>query len=598
MPPFFVGINLTINRREILAYVGTCDRCLFRLNNEIGFEMRLLELYRIEKGNVWRSMGVIAAISIISNLCLLTIPLYLSQVYSRVLLSRSIETLVALTILAVVMIITYGILDVVRSNYLVRVGIRLEGKLSGQLLANELAQSRGSSYSSLNQLAEIRKLLSSNIFPSLFDLPVLIIFTGIVFAIDSVLGLIVLAGMALLIFTAILSEILTSKMVRETDEESAAARKQLAGHFGQQELIRALGLYPQSVAHWGKLQARYLTKMVALLERTNALSSTSKAVRQLIQIAIIGGGAMLVIEDNLSAGIIFASSIIASRALAPIESLVSGWRILKQGRVALAKLESRIEGFSLSDGLTQLPRPSGALAAERVFFAHSPGGPALLKGITGGFRPGESVAVVGSSGAGKSTFVRLLVGYLEPTGGRVTLDGQDISAWDPVTRGGYMGYMPQQISFFEGTIRENIARLRIEDDPELAIEAAKFVGVHDIIMRFPMGYDTVISENGFQPSGGQKQLLGLARAFYGGPAFVVLDEPNASLDTEGEQVLFQTVKKASMAGIATIVVTQRLSLLQHVDKVLILKNGVVDKYGAPSDIMPGQVVLAVSNKAS
>jgi PrtD family type I secretion system ABC transporter len=456
---------------------------------------------------------------------------------------------------------------------------------------------RGSSQQSLYQLGEIRRLLTSNVLPSLFDIPVMVIFTAIVFAINTILGIIVLCGMVILFLTALLSEVLTSRLVKDSEESGAAARKSLTVQFAQQELVRALGMYPQVINRWGKLQGTHLQQLVSLLGRTAALSATSKVTRQLIQIAIIGGGALLVIEADLNAGIIFATSVIASRALAPIEHVVGGWRSLKQGRLALQKLNDRIDSYKLTDTVTPLPRPSRALQAERVIFQPAPGAQPILKGITGGFTPGQAVAIVGPSGAGKSTFARMLVGYLEPTSGQVSLDGQDLRAWDPVSRGSYMGYMPQNVTLFDGTIRENIARMRSDDDPQLAIEAAQFVGIHDLIMRFPNGYDSVISEGGFQPSGGQRQLLGLARAFYGGPAFVVLDEPNASLDGDGENILFNTIKRARAARIGTIIVTQRLSLLHHVDKVLVLKNGQVEAYGPPSEVIPANV-RAVPNKAT
>lgn len=560
--------------------------------------MTLQESYQAEKDKSLRSMALAAVISVISGLCLLTIPLYLSQVYSRVIASRSIETLVALSIIAFVILVTYGILDAIRGAYLARIGIRFEARVASLLLAGELSLPKDSSQASLHQLVEVRKLIASNVLPSLFDMPVMIIFAVIVFVINPTLGFIVLAGMVILFSTALLNEVLTASKVKETDDSGAASHKALSNHFSQQELIKALGLYPQAVEHWGRLRARHLTQLIGLLDRNYALASVSKTVRNLIQIAVIGGGALLVITEHLDAGVIFATSVIASRALAPIETLVSGWRSMKQGRLALTRLDERVKKFRLVDGATQLPRPSLGLVAEKVVFIPAPGAQPILRGITGGFVPGQAVAIIGPSGAGKSTFARMLVGYLEPTGGQVTLDGQNIRSWDPVTRGSYMGYMPQAASFFEGTIRENIARMRVDDAPELAIEAAKFVGIHEMIMNFPMGYDTVISDGGFQPSGGQKQLLGLARAFYGGPAFVVLDEPNASLDSTGEGLLFETIRKARSAGIGIIVVTQRTSLLQQVDKILVLKNGQAEAYGTPAEVMPGQIVRAVPNKVS
>ncbi|CAK7262063.1 MULTISPECIES: type I secretion system permease/ATPase [unclassified Shinella] len=559
--------------------------------------MNIVETYRAEKRAAWRAMLGVAVISIISSFCLLALPLYLFQVYDRVLASRSIETLIAITIIACVVLIAYGLLDTLRHVLLSRIGVRFEARVSGLFLAGELTLPRGASASSIYQLAEIRKLIGSSVFPNLFDLPVMFLFLLLVFFIHPLLGGIVFAGIILLLAVAALGEVLTGESVKDTEDAAAAARKTFESHLRQHELIRALGLYPQTVAHWGRAQAKHLTELLRLLARTSALSSTSKMVRQLLQIAMIGGGAVLVLSDHVTAGIIFATSIVASRALAPVEAIVGGWRQLKQGSLALKKLDARVEAFAFSERQTPLPRPQKRLVADRVIYVPVPGRPPILKSITGAIDIGQNVAIVGPSGAGKSTFARILIGFLEPTGGQVLLDGQDLRAWDPVTRGIHMGYLPQQVGFFEGTVRENIARMRVDDPPELAVEAARFIGIHDMIMRFPEGYDTVISENGFQPSGGQKQLLGLARAYYGGPAFVVLDEPNASLDSDGEQILFRTLKRASAAGIASIVVTQRLSLLNHVDKVLVLKGGQVEAYGNPADVMPGKLVR-VPNKAS
>jgi PrtD family type I secretion system ABC transporter len=560
--------------------------------------MSLSDIYLAEKKAARKAMIGVAGLSMLSSLCLLAMPLYLFQVYDRVLTSRSVETLVAVTVIACIVLVAFGLLDTLRQILLARIGVRFEARVSGAFFAGELSLPRNTSATSLHQLAEIRKLIASSVFPSLFDLPVMLVFLLLVFLIHPVLGAIVLVGMTLLLCTAILGEFLTKERVKATDEAANVARKTLESHLHQHETIRALGLYPQSVVHWGRDQAKHLTALLDLLSRMNALSSTSKLMRQLIQVAMIGGGALLVLSDHVTPGIIFATSIIAGRALAPVEAIVGGWRQLKQASLALKKLDERVATFRLPDRQTPLPRPSHSLTADRVVYVPAPGKPPILKGISGAIQAGQNVAIVGPSGAGKSTFARVLIGFLEPTGGQVLLDGQDLRAWDPVTRGIHMGYLPQQVGFFEGTVRENIARMRVDDPPELSIEAARFVGIHDMIMRFPEGYDTVISDSGFQPSGGQKQLLGLARAYYGGPAFVVLDEPNASLDTDGEQILFGTLQRASAAGIASIVVTQRLSLLHHVDKVLVLKGGQVDAYGSPADVMPGKLVRPVPNKAS
>lgn len=560
--------------------------------------MKLVDAYKREKRAAIRAMGAVAVLSIVAGFCMLAVPIYLFQVYDRVLTSRSIETLVAITAIITLVLVTYGLLDALRGILLARIATRFDARVSGLLLAGELAKPDGASSASLNQLASVRRLISSNVFPAIFDLPALFIFLFIVWLIHPLLGAVVLSGIVVLMALTLVGEVLIRNRVREAEEATLKAQETLSSHLRQHELVRALGLYSQSVRHWGRAQASALSAQLVVSARGGAVGSASRAARQLIQIAMICTGALLVISDYLTPGVIFATTVVASRALAPVEGLVAGWRQIKQGRLNLQKIEARIQRLVLSDRQTPLPRPSKRLVADRVTYVPSPGGQPILKGITGAIEAGKNVAIIGPSGAGKSTFARTLVGYLEPTAGQILLDGQDMRAWDPVTRGMHMGYLPQQVGFFDATVRENIARMRIEDDPALAVQAAQFVGVHNMVMRFPEGYDTMMGENNFQPSGGQKQLLGLARAYYGGPAFVVLDEPNASLDSDGEQILFRTLRNARSAGIASIVVTQRLSLLHHVDKVLVLKNGVVDAFGDPKDVMPDKFVRAVRDKAS
>ena len=560
--------------------------------------MELIKKYRAEKWAVRRALVSVAVISVIASLCLLAVPLYLFQVYDRVLFSRSFETLLALSAIVALVLITFGILDALRNMLLAKIGIRFESKVAGLLLAGELAQSQGASKASLALVANIRQVVTSNVFPSIFDLPVVIIFLAIVFAIHPLLGGVVLFGIVLLLVLTFLGELATSGGIKETQQLGNEAQRKLDSQFRQRELVRALGLYRESVADWGETQSKHLSGLIRVTGRGSGFSAASKTARQLVQIALIGGGAALVLADQVTAGIIFATSVVGSRALAPIEAIVNGWRQLKQASLNLKQLDQRFESLKLPDQQTPLPRPKGKVVADRVAYVPGPGQKPILKGITGAIQPGEVVAVIGPSGAGKSTFARTLIGYLEPTAGNVLLDGQDLKAWDPVTRGMHMGYQPQQAGFFEGTVRDNIARMRRQDPPELAVEAARFVGIHDMIMSFPDGYDTMISELGFQPSGGQKQLLGLARAFYGSPVFVVLDEPNANLDSDGEKILYRTLHSAKAEGIATVVVTQRPALLNHVDKVLILKAGQVDAYGPPAEVMKGQVVRAVPNKAS
>ena len=560
--------------------------------------MDIKGIYRAEKLRARLAMTSVAFISVLSSLCLLAVPLYLFQVYDRVLTSRSIETLVALSAIATVLLLTFGVLDALRQIMLTRIGTRFESRVAGPILAGELSRPDGSPPYILQLLADVRRLISSSVFTSIFDIPLMGVFLLIVFLIHPMLGAVVLAGILILVVVTLAGEWMTADPIRRSQATGTHAKRLLDNYSQQQELVRALGLYGQAAEAWGSAYGKHLAENLTASARGDSISSVSRMTRQLIQIAMIGLGAALVLGDQVTAGIIFATSVVASRALAPIEAIVGGWRQIRQGMNNLRIIEKRIDRYRLEDEKTPLPAPSRKLTAENLTYIPPGGTRPIIKNVNGSIQAGQIIAVVGPSGAGKSTFSRLLVGALNPTSGRVLLDGQDLTSWDVVARGSGMGYMPQQVSFFEGTVRENIARLSKSDPPEWAVEAATFVGIHDIILNFPMGYDTMISDGGFQPSGGQKQLLGLARAFYGRPAFVVLDEPNANLDADGERNLLTTLAKAKEAGIATLVVTQRLSLVNHVDQVLILKNGIVDAFGPPNEVMPKRVVRAVASTSS
>lgn len=559
--------------------------------------MDIKTIYQLERRRARTAMTSVALVSVLSSLCLLAVPLYLFQVYDRVLTSRSLETLLALTAVATVLLLTFGILDALRQVMLARVGARFEARVAGPILAGELSKPDGDPAHALQLLANIRRLIASGVFTSLFDLPLMVLFLLIVVMIHPALGGIVLVGIIILVVLTLIGEWLTRHYIRRVQDTDNDARRLLTNYTQQHELIRALGIYPQVVTAWGDAYGKHLAENLGASARGSSVSSASKMTRQMIQIAMIGGGAALVLSDEVTAGIIFATSVVATRALAPIEAVVGSWRQIRQGLNNLKHLEGRIEKYRLHDQRTPLPAPSGMIRVENLTYIPAVGGKPIIKNVNGALQAGQIIAVVGSSGAGKSTFARLLVGALNPTSGHILLDGQNLSSWDVVARGKATGYMPQQVAFFEGTVRENIARMNKSDPPERAIEAAQFVGVHDMIMSFPMGYDTVISDAGFQPSGGQKQLLGLARAYYGKPSFVVLDEPNANLDGDGEAILANTLRRSREAGITTLIVTQRLSILPLVDKVLILKNGVVEKFGPPGEVMLKRV-QAVPSKVS
>jgi PrtD family type I secretion system ABC transporter len=552
--------------------------------------MTVLNIYNAEKSVLKRSLVVVAMISILASLCLLVVPLYLTQVYDRVIFARNVDTLLAISLIALVVLIAFGFLDAVRTSLLAKIGIRFEARLSGLLLGAELSRTVGAQRQSMQYLTRIRAAISSPIMTALFDVPVAIIFTLVVFLVHPILGGIVLSGMVVLAIVALVGEVMTVKIMRQAQETSIGVQKREDAAFRQHELVKSMGIFREIVDDWSREQSKHLSAVLVSSVRTNAFASTSRSIRQVIQIAIIGVGAYLVLLDHITPGIIFAASMIGSRAMAPIEQLIAGWRQVNLLRMNFKLLDQRMASLNIADELTPLPRPKGRLVAEGIAFAWPVTAPgqqshAVLRGISGGMAEGSITGIVGPSGAGKSTFAKCLVGYLTPQRGRVTLDGQDLQAWHPSARGLYIGYLPQDLEFFEGTVRENISRMRHQDDPEFAVDAARFAGVHEAIMKFPSGYDTKLSADGFQPSSGQKQLIALARAFYGNPALAILDEPNAHLDAEGEKMLQHCLRAAKAAGITVVIVTQRMSIMRFVDNVMILKNGAVEQYGPPSQVL-------------
>jgi PrtD family type I secretion system ABC transporter len=558
--------------------------------------MSLLENYKVEEAALKKAMRKVAGYSTLASLCLLVVPIYLFMIYDKVLFSQSIPTLLALSAIAVVVLIAYGVFDTTRLYLLAKAGVEFENKIAGPLVAGELSRQNDANRQSVNDLTTIRQVLATPSFAAIFDVPVMPIYFLIVFSINFTLGFVVLIGAALLFSLTVIAEKMNGPLTSDAAQAGRESSRSLEMHFSQQEMVRAQGLYREAINDWGQHQSKHLSKYLFSFMRQSAFSATSKSTRQLLQIALIGFGAFFVLDPDtaLNPGVIFATSVVGSRALAPIEAIVGGWRNLKQAFEASKRLKGRLSEIELPQKRTPLPAPKGIIGLDRVIYVPRPGMPPILKGINGNIAAGDSVAIIGPSGAGKSTLARVLVGYLEPSAGSINLDGQSLKAWDPIARGLHMGYMPQQVNFFEASVGENIARLRRQDPPELAVQAAQLVGVHDMILKFPQGYDTPISKGGFWPSGGQAQLIGLARAFYGNPSVIVLDEPNAALDQMGEQIFHRSLAVARQRKMTTIVVTQRPSVLQFVDKVMILKDGQVDAFGPKDEIMKSNRVKAVN----
>ena len=350
--------------------------------------MTVTSVYNAEKSALKRSMVFVAMISMMASVCLLVVPLYLTQVYDRVIFARNLDTLLAISVIAVIVLIAFGFLDAVRSNLLAKIGVRFEARLSGLLLGAELARSVGAQRQSLFYLSRIRQVIASNVFPALFDLPVVVVFLLVVFLIHPLLGAIILAGMVVLGVIAVLGEILTSKITRQTQEAAMGAQKREEAAFRQHELVKSMGIFREVVDDWSREQSRHLNGLMVGGMRANSFGSASRAVRQLIQIAIIGTGAYLVLQDHVTAGIIFAASMIGSRALAPVEQVIGGWRQINLYRLNFKLLDARVAGLGFVDEQTPLPRPKGRLAAEGLTFIWPVTSTTqipqpVLKGITG-----------------------------------------------------------------------------------------------------------------------------------------------------------------------------------------------------------------------
>ena len=346
-----------------------------------------------------------------------------------------------------------------------------------------------------------------------------------------------------------------------------------------------MGMLNESILHWGRQQAQFLTVQSAAVDRNFWISGVSKFVRYVTQIVILGWGAYLALQGELTGGMMIAAAIIVGRALQPLEGLIEGWRSFLQARAAYSRARAAIDAMQSEKPKLLLPRPQGRITVDRVLYLPPGSKEPVLNGVSFALDPGESLAIVGPSGSGKSTLTRILVGCLVPTAGKVRLDGTELRNWDRRQFGEYTGYLPQEVELFPGTITQNICRMRDDLSDASIYEAATLTGIHDMVCQLPHGYETQLERGGAPLSGGQKQRIALARAFFGNPSLVVLDEPNSNLDAAGEQALAETIARAKERRVTVVVVTLRPALLHNVDKVLIVRAGRVEAFGPPSEVL-------------
>lgn len=522
------------------------------------------------------------------NLLMLTGPLYMLQIYDRVLTSGSRHTLIMLTVVAVGMILTSAVLELVRSRILVRIGSRLDSSLGDRLFAGlmrrQLKQTDGSQAQPLRDLESLRSFLTGNGLISFFDAPWTPLFLAIIFLLHPVLGLVALSGAVILFILAVVSEFATRGPLRKASLDGAAAHGFTEHTLRNAEVIEAMGMLPALQARWRRRHQAALSAQARADDLGGLLTASAKFIRPALQVAILGAGAYLALQQIITPGAMIATSIIMGRALAPVEGAIAHWRSFVLARGAHDRLKTFLAGDPSPGGALPLPRPKGAVSLERVV-AVPPGlDRPVLKGISFALEPGESLGIIGPSAAGKSTLARLLIGVWAPAAGHVRLDGADISNWDRVPLGPFLGYLPQDVELFDGTIADNIARFG-PSDPDKIIRAAERADVHEMILHLPQGYNTVIGQGGAALSGGQRQRIGLARALYDDPAFVVLDEPNANLDGQGENALRRALAALKADGITLAIIAHRLPVLDAMDKLLVLHDGRIAQFGPYEEVM-------------
>lgn len=527
--------------------------------------------------------------SLAINLLLLAPPLYMLQVFDRVLASRSDETLIALSIAAAAALVMMACLEVLRARLLAAAGAALDRQLGPRVLEGLLAQSARLSGAAhvhgLRDVATLRGFLGGSGLIALFDAPWLPLFLAIIFLFHPLLGAVALGAAALMMLLAWLNERLTREPL-----ERAQAQARQAGRFidlgvRNAEAVSALGMLPALARRWRELNDAALGEQLRASRLGGRLAGWTKFTRQAVQVAMLAAGAFLVIAQDVSAGVMVAATILLGRALAPVELLIAGWRSFVEARGAWRRLDELLERNPPAEPGTELPAPAGALQLERVAFSLHGSDRAILRGVSLRLAPGEALGVVGPSASGKSTLARLIVGVWRPVSGAVRLDGADVAAWPRERLGPYLGYLPQDVELFGGTVAENIARLGAPDSAAV-IDAARRAQVHELVLRLPKGYDTNIGESGEALSPGQRQRIGLARALYGAPRLVVLDEPNANLDHEGEQALLRVLHGLREAGVTLVIVAHRPSLLRGVDRILVLRDGTVEALGPREEVLP------------
>lgn len=531
---------------------------------------------------VKRNIVAVLVLTCATNLLILAIPIYLFQISDRVLTSRSVDTLIMLTIIIVGAVVFQAVFDAFRRFILMRTAVEIAARLGAPILsaaAHASLHGTGREYQTLGDLQALRGFLTSGTLISFLDVPFAPLFIFAIFLVHPHLGSIVVATSLLLLVVAMVNQRITAKPFAEANMAQSKANMHLDSMARNSQIINALAMIPETVTMWGRDTANSLTAQVRAQDRNIMTAAASRIIRLLTQVSMLGWGAYLAIDGQITGGMVIAASIIAGRALAPIEGSIEGWNSYSISRSAYGRINALLTSSKVQFERLNLPQPEGRLDVERLLYV--PGGTkqVVLNGISFSLNPGETLAVIGNSGAGKTTLGKMLVGSVLPTSGNVRLDLMDLRNWDPRQLGENIGYLPQDVQLFPGTIKQNIGRMREDATDADIFKAASLADVHEMIANLPQGYETIVAADGSPLSGGQKQRIALARAFFGDPRFVVLDEPNSNLDTNGDKALARAVKHAQENKITVVVITQKPSLLSSVNKIMLLADGTIQMFG-------------------
>jgi PrtD family type I secretion system ABC transporter len=522
------------------------------------------------------------------NLLILASPLYMWQIYDRVLASGRVETLVFLTLITAAALLALGALDGVRGHILGRMGRWLDRRLTSDLITASFRRTlRGEAAGgqALRDLATVRNVLAGPGVSALLDVPWAPAFVAIIALMHPLLGLVAVGAALALLALAFANEVASRRPLQDAAQRSIRAMQRAEAAIRNADVVLAMGMRQDFIRRWSALNEEALALQLKAGDRNATLVGFSKFLRMLVQVLILGVGAWLVLQNDLTAGGMLAASILLGRALAPLEQSIAAWKILVAARDARDRLSGLFARLPPEPQGMPLPAPLGRLSCEQVVYAPPGRVEPVLRGVSFAVEPGTGLGIVGPSAAGKSTLCKILVGTWQPTRGSARLDGADLFAWNPDLVGRHIGYLPQDLELFAGTVAENIARLGAHPDPEAVVAAAQAAGVHEMILALPQGYDTEIGEGGGLLSGGQRQRIGLARALYGRPRLVVLDEPNASLDGDGETALLGALFTAKAWGATVVIVAHQPRIMAPVDQLLLLRQGAVEAFGSRDEVL-------------